>query len=101
MVEDITTALSRLNSLFVIAHNCAFTSKGRAVDVKQVGRARRALRAGRQRARGSQPRARQRTARGRHERRASLGRSFRWNAQRLFELQDQVAEWVVGSIEPR
>ena len=38
MVEDITTALSRFRSLFVIARNSSFTYKGRAVDVKQVGR---------------------------------------------------------------
>ncbi len=38
MVEDITTALSRSRWLFVIARNSSFTYKGRAVDVKQVGR---------------------------------------------------------------
>jgi adenylate cyclase len=38
MVEDITTGLSRLRGLFVIARNSSFTYKGRAVDVKQVGR---------------------------------------------------------------
>jgi adenylate cyclase len=38
IVEDITTALSRVRSLFVIARNSSFTYKGRAVDVKQVGR---------------------------------------------------------------
>lgn len=38
MVEEITTALSRFRSLFVIARNSSFTYKGRAVDVKQVGR---------------------------------------------------------------
>jgi TolB-like protein/class 3 adenylate cyclase len=38
MVEDITTALSKIRWLFVIARNSAFTYKGRAVDVKQVGR---------------------------------------------------------------
>src|SRR5271166_5997667 len=38
MVEDITTALSRLNWLFVIARNSSFTYKGKAVDVRQVGR---------------------------------------------------------------
>ena len=38
IVEDITTALSRFPSLFVIARNSAFTYKGRAVDVRQVGR---------------------------------------------------------------
>jgi adenylate cyclase len=38
IAEDIITALSRYSSLFVIAHNSCFTYKGRAVDVKQVGR---------------------------------------------------------------
>jgi adenylate cyclase len=38
MVEDITTGLSRIGGLFVIARNSSFTYKGRAVDVKQVGR---------------------------------------------------------------
>ena len=38
MVEDITTALSRMRWLFVIARNSSFTYKSRAVDVKQVGR---------------------------------------------------------------
>lgn len=38
VVEDITTALTRFPSLFVIARNSSFTYKGRAVDIKQVGR---------------------------------------------------------------
>jgi adenylate cyclase len=38
MVEEIITALSRVRSFFVIARNSSFTYKGRAVDVKQVGR---------------------------------------------------------------
>src|SRR6202043_114962 len=38
VVEDITMALSRFHWLFVIARNSSFTYKGRAVDVKQVGR---------------------------------------------------------------
>ena len=38
MVEDIITGLSRIKWLFVIARNSSFTYKGRAVDVKQVGR---------------------------------------------------------------
>jgi len=38
MVEDIITALSRFRSLFVIARNSSFTYKGKAVDIKQVGR---------------------------------------------------------------
>jgi adenylate cyclase len=38
IAEDVITALSRYPSLFVIARNSSFTYKGRAVDVKQVGR---------------------------------------------------------------
>ena len=36
--EDLTAALSRFGWLFVIARNSAFTYKGKAVDVGQVGR---------------------------------------------------------------
>jgi adenylate cyclase len=38
MVDEITTALSRFNFLFVIARNSSFTYKGKVVDIKQVGR---------------------------------------------------------------
>ena len=38
MAEDIITGLSRSRSLFVIARNSSFTYKGKAVDIKQVGR---------------------------------------------------------------
>ena len=38
VVEDIITALSRFKSLFVIARNSSFTYRGKAVDIKQVGR---------------------------------------------------------------
>ena len=38
VVEEIITALSRFRQLFVIARNSSFTYKGRAIDVKRVGR---------------------------------------------------------------
>ncbi|MDE2063505.1 MAG: adenylate/guanylate cyclase domain-containing protein [Bradyrhizobium sp.] len=38
IVEDIITALSRFKSLFVIARNSSFTFKGKAVDIKKIGR---------------------------------------------------------------
>ena len=38
MVEDIITGLSRSKLLFVIARNSTFTYKGKAVDIRQVGR---------------------------------------------------------------
>jgi len=38
VTESLTTDLSRLNGAFVIARNTAFTFKGKAVDVKKLGR---------------------------------------------------------------
>ncbi|WP_322597452.1 MULTISPECIES: tetratricopeptide repeat protein [unclassified Methylobacterium] len=38
ITEDLTTDLSHLAGSFVIARNTAFTYKGKAVDVKQLGR---------------------------------------------------------------
>ena len=38
VVDDITRALSRVRSFFVIARSSSFTYKGRAVDLPQVGR---------------------------------------------------------------
>ena len=38
VVKDILTTLSKVPALFVIARNSSFTYKGRAVDVRQVGR---------------------------------------------------------------
>ena len=38
MADEIITALSRCNWLFVIARNSSFSYKGKAVDVRQIGR---------------------------------------------------------------
>lgn len=38
VVESITAALSHIRAFFVIARNSAFTYKGRAVNVRQIGR---------------------------------------------------------------
>ena len=38
VTESLTSDLSRISSAFVIARNTAFTFKGKAVDVKQIGR---------------------------------------------------------------
>ena len=38
VTESLTTDLSRISGSFVIARNTAFTFKGKAVDIKQVGR---------------------------------------------------------------
>jgi adenylate cyclase len=38
MTEDLITDLSKVSGLFVIARNSTFTYKGKAIDVKRVGR---------------------------------------------------------------
>ena len=38
VTESLTTDLSRISACFVIARNTAFTFKGKAVDVKKLGR---------------------------------------------------------------
>lgn len=38
MAEDIITGLSRAKSLFVISRHSSFTYKGKAIDIRQVGR---------------------------------------------------------------
>ncbi len=38
IVEDIISGLSRIKWLFVVARNSSFSYKGRAIDVKQIGR---------------------------------------------------------------
>src|SRR5262252_8267061 len=102
IVEEITTAISRLPWLFVIARNSSFTYKGRAVDVKQVARelgVRYVLE-------GSVRKAANRvritgqlidTASGAH----IWADRFEGSIDDIFELQDQVASGVAGAIEPK
>jgi adenylate cyclase len=102
MVEEIITALSRFKNLFVIARNSSFTYKGRAVDVKQVGRelgVRYVLE-------GSVRKAANRVritaqlidaASGAH----LWADRFDGSVENIFDLQDQVAERVMGSIAPK
>jgi len=102
MVEEITTALSRTRWLFVIARNSSFTYKGRAVDVKQVGRelgVRYALEGGVRKAADRVRITAQLID-------ASTGAHlwadrFDGSLEHSFELQDQVTASVVGAIAPR
>jgi adenylate cyclase len=102
IVEEIITALSRFRQLFVIARNSSFTYKGRAIDVKQVGRelgARYVLE-------GSVRKAANRV-RITGQLIDTLARVHLW-ADRfegaiddIFDLQDQVTGSVVGAIAPK
>jgi TolB-like protein len=101
MVEEIITALSRIRWLFVIARNSSFTYKGRAVDVKQVGRELgvRYVLEGSVRKGGNRVRI---TAQlidainGAH----LWADRFDGSLEDVFELQDKVAISVAGIIEP-
>jgi TolB-like protein/Tfp pilus assembly protein PilF len=102
IVEEITTAISRLPWLFVIARNSSFTYKGRAVDVKQVARdlGVRYILEGSVRKAGNRVRITAQlidTTTGAH----IWADRFDGAMEDIFELQDQVAGSVVGTIEPK
>ena len=101
MVEDIITALSRFNQLFVIARNSSFIYKGRAVDVRQVAtelRVRYVLK-GSVRRSGSRLRVTGQlidAINGTH----LWADKFDGSVDAVFDLQDTITANVVGAIEP-
>ena len=102
MAEDITTALSRFKSLFVIARNSSFSYKGKAIDVKRVGRELgvRYVLEGSVRKAGSRLRIAVQlidAASGAH----IWADRFDGALEDVFEFQDEVTERVVGAIAPR
>jgi TolB-like protein/class 3 adenylate cyclase len=102
MVEDIITALSQFRFLFVIARNSSFTYKGKAVDIKQVGRELgvRYVLEGSVRKAGGKVRITGQlidAASGAH----IWADHFDGALDDVFELQDRVTTCVVGAIEPR
>ena len=101
MAEDILTGLSRHRWLFVIARNSSFTYKGRAVDVRQVGRELgvRYVLEGSVRRIGHRVRFTAQlidTATGNHV----WGEKYDGEAEDLFDLQDRITAAVVGILEP-
>jgi TolB-like protein/class 3 adenylate cyclase len=102
MVEDIITGLSRYRNIFVIARNSTFTYKGRAVDVKQVGRELgvRYVLEGSVRRAGSRIRITGQlidAATAAH----IWAERFEGEIEDMFDLQDRVAANVVGAIVPQ
>ena len=102
LVEDIITALSRFKSLFVIARNSSFTYKGKAVDIKQVGRELgvRYVLEGSVRKAGSRVRITGQlidSETGAH----IWAERYDGNSADVFELQDKVTLDVVAAITPR
>jgi adenylate cyclase len=102
IVEEITTAISRLSWLFVIARNSSFTYKGRTVDVKRVARELgvRYVLEGSVRKAGNRVRITGQlidTTSGAH----IWAERFDGSLDDIFDLQDRVASGVVGAIEPK
>ena len=101
MVEEIITALSRIKWLFVIARNSTFTYKGKAIDIKQVGRELgvRYVLEGSVRKAGDRVRITAQLV-------ESLNGAHLWadrfdgSLADIFDLQDKVATSVAGVIEP-
>ena len=101
MTEEIITALSRIDSIFVIARNSSFTFKGRSVDVRDVARelgVRYLLEGSVRRASGKVRITGQLidAESGAH----LWADRFDGDLENIFDLQDKVAESVVGVVEP-
>jgi TolB-like protein/class 3 adenylate cyclase len=101
IVEDIITGLSRIKWLHVIARNSTFVYKGRAVDVKQVGRdlGVRYVLEGSLRKAGNRVRLTAQlieAASGRHVWAERYDRAL----DDIFAVQDEITLSVVGYIEP-
>jgi TolB-like protein len=102
LTEDIITGLSRQRWFFVIARNSSFTYKGRAVDIRQVGRdlGVRYVLEGSVRRIGNKVRITGQLSD------AMTGTDlwaerFEGTLDDIFELQDQMAGSVVGAIAPQ
>ena len=101
MVEDIITGLSRIKWLFVIARNSSFVYKGKAVDIRQVGRelgVRYVLEGGVRKA-GNRLRI---TAQLIEAETGAHLWADRYDGalEDVFDLQDQITDKVVGIVEP-
>ena len=101
MVEDIITGLSRIKWLFVIARNSSFVYKGKAIDIRQVGRelgVRYVLEGGVRKA-GNRLRITAQLIEA--ETGAHLwADKFDGALEDVFDLQDQITDRVVGIVEP-
>jgi adenylate cyclase len=102
IVEDIITALARMPWLFVIARNSSFTYKGRAVDVKDVGRdlGVRYVLEGSVRRAGKRVRVTGQlidAVTGAH----LWAERFDADLEDIFDLQDQMTSSVVGALTPK
>jgi adenylate cyclase len=101
IVEDITAALSRVRSFFVIARNSSFAYKGRAVSVQQISRELgvRYLLEGSVRRAGNRLRITAQLIDGTNGNHL-WAEHYDGVAEDLFDFQDQITASVVGAIQP-
>ena len=101
LVEDIITALARMKAFFVIARNSSFVYKGRAVDIKRVGRELgvRYVLEGSVRRAGGRLRITGQLIDARNGHHVWADR-FEGALDDLFALQDQVTDCIVQALEP-
>jgi TolB-like protein/class 3 adenylate cyclase len=102
MVEDIITALSRFKSLFVTARNSSFVYKGKAVDIRQVGRdlGVRYVLEGSVRRSGNRVRVTGQLIEAATDRHLWADK-FDGSLEDIFDLQDRITATVVGLIAPQ
>jgi adenylate cyclase len=101
MAEDIITALARMGLFFVIARNSSFVYRGKAVDIKRVGRELgvRYVLEGSVRKSGNRVRITGQLVeaeRGHHV----WADRFEGTLGEVFELQDRMTESIVSAVEP-
>jgi adenylate cyclase len=101
MVEDIITALARMGAFFVIARNSSFVYKGKAVDIKQVGRELgvRYVLEGSVRKAGNRIRITGQLIEAENGHHIWADR-FEGTLEDVFDLQDRITESIVLAIEP-
>ncbi len=102
ITDDLTTALSNVRTFFVIARHSSFTYKGRAVDVKDVGRELGVhyVLEGSVRKAGNRVRVTAQlveAASGNH----IWADRYDGTLDDIFDLQDEISASVVGAIEPQ
>ena len=102
LVDDITTALARVSWFFVIARNSSFTYKGRAADVRQVGRELgvRYVLEGSVRRAGNRVRITGQLVDATSAAHLWADR-FEGDLEDIFDLQDKITASVAGAIEPK
>jgi adenylate cyclase len=102
IVDEITAALSKVQSFFVVARNSSFAFKGKPTDIKQVSRQLgvRYILEGSVRKSGNRVRITAQLIDGTTDRHVWADRHD-GTFEDIFDLQDQITESVVGAIEPK